>query len=264
MSSMPPISTTTRSTCTTEVSTRSVRSPIPSVPAQYPGHTAWQVEDLNGLLWVTYASHKPGPYGGAVDIFDTDGNLLTPNHFTANAPGGPLANPWGIVRAPANFGAFSNDILIGNVEGGDIDAFDPATGAFLGSLQKPDGAPIVVDGLWDLTFGGGSAANCLSKQLYFDAGPNVPNPAGNGLFGRIIAAGNQGNRQGAGTEGATVPAAKTRIVGPAPLPPATATGPQATAYGWLIDVASTSSSVFTTLVHQGKSNKTVWATGLGA
>jgi uncharacterized protein (TIGR03118 family) len=162
------------------------------VPAQYPVHTAWQVEAINGQLWVTYGSHKPGPYGGVVDIFDTDGHLLTPNHFTANAPGaGPLENPWGIVQAPANFGAFSNDILIGNVEGaGNINAFDPVSGAFLGSLQRPDGTPIANPGLWDLTFGGNTSVNGLSKQLYFDAGPNVPNPTGNGLFGRIIAAGN--------------------------------------------------------------------------
>jgi hypothetical protein len=124
-----------------------------------------------------------------VDIFDTDGHLLTPNHFAANAPGGPLENPWGIVQAPADFGAFSNDILIGNVEGdGNINAFDPATGAFLGQLRHPNGTPIAIPGLWDLTFGGDSPANGLTKQLYFDAGPNVPNPAGNGLFGRIIAA----------------------------------------------------------------------------
>ena len=238
----------------------------PSVPTQYPGHTAWQVEDLNGQLWVTYASHKPGPYGGAVDIFDTDGNLLTPNHFTANAPGaGPLENPWGIVQAPAKFGAFSNDILIGNVEGdGNINAFDPATGAFLGQLQHPDGTPVAIPGLWDLTFGGGSPDNGLSKQLYFDAGPNVPDPAGNGLFGRIIAAGNQRNGQGVGTDNAAVSAAKTAIVGLAPLPSATATDPQATAYGWLIDIAPISSGVFTTLVQQGKSNKTNGETVLGA
>jgi hypothetical protein len=149
------------------------------------------VEDIGGRLWVTYASHKPGPYGGVVDIFDTDGHLLTPNHFAANAPGGPLENPWGMVQAPADFGAFSNDILIGNVEGdGNINAFDPATGAFLGHLTRPDGTVIANPGLWDLTFGGNSAANGLSKQLYFDAGPNVPNPAGNGLFGMIHAAGN--------------------------------------------------------------------------
>jgi uncharacterized protein (TIGR03118 family) len=171
----------------------------PVVPAQYPVHTAWQVEAINGQLWVTYASHKPGPYGGVVDIFDTDGHLLTPNHFAANAPdAGPLANPWGIVQAPADFGAFSNDILIGNVEGaGNINAFDPATGAYLGQLQHPDGTPVAIGGLWDLTFGGDSPANGLAKQLYLDAGPNVPNPAGNGLFGRIIAAGQGGTDRGA-------------------------------------------------------------------
>jgi len=201
-----------------------------------------------------------------VDVFDTDGHLLTPNHFAANAPGaGPLENPWGIVQAPAKFGAFSNDILIGNVEGdGNINVFDPATGAFLGSLQKPDGTPIAIAGLWDLTFGGGSPDNGLSKQLYFDAGPNVPNPAGNGLFGRILAAGNSGNGQGVSTDGAAVRVAQDMMAGLAPLPSASATGPAATAYGWLIDVAPMSSGAFTTLVHQGKSQKTDWATGLGS
>ena len=99
------------------------------------GFGAWQVEDVNGRLFVTFGTFPP-PYGGVVDIFDTDGNLLTPNHFAANAPGaGPLENPWAIVQAPPNFGAFSNDLLIGNVEGaGNINVFDPATGAYLGQL----------------------------------------------------------------------------------------------------------------------------------
>jgi hypothetical protein len=141
------------------------------------------------------------------------------------------------------------------VEGdGNINAFDPVTGAYLGQLQHPDGTPIAIAGLWDLTFGGGSHDNGLSKQLYFDAGPNVPNPAGNGLFGRIIAAGNQRNGQGVGTDNAAVSAAKTTIVGLAPLPSATATDPEATAYGWLLDIAPLSSDVFTTSAHQGKSN----------
>src|SRR5262249_4665278 len=162
-----------------------------------------------------------------------------------------LENPWGIVQAPANFGAFSNAILIGNVEGaGDINAFDPATGAFLGQLQHPDGTPIAIPGLWDLTFGGGSPANGLSKQLYFAVGPTAPDPAGNGLFGRILAAGNSGNGQGVSTDGAAVMAARSAIAGLAPSSPASATGPEATAYGWLIDTTPTSGGVFTTVVHQ--------------
>jgi uncharacterized protein (TIGR03118 family) len=168
----------------------------PNVAGQYPGYSAWQVEEINGRLWVTFAIHTP-PNGGVVDVFDTDGHLLTPNHFAANAGGaGPLENPWGIVQAPADFGAFSHDILIGNVEGaGNINAFNPDTGAFLGPLRHPDGTPIAIPGLWDLTFGGGSHLNGRTNQLFFDAGPNLPDPTGNGLFGMIFAAGH-GEGQG--------------------------------------------------------------------
>jgi hypothetical protein len=129
-----------------------------------------------------------------VDVFDTDGNLLTPNHFAANAPGaGPLENPWAVVQAPANFGAFSNDLLIGNVEGaGNINAFDPATGAYLGQLRRPDGTPVAIAGLWDLVFGTGTPDSGKTDQLFFDGGPNAPDLSGNGLFGVIRAAGDQG------------------------------------------------------------------------
>jgi uncharacterized protein (TIGR03118 family) len=205
----------------------------PNVHSQYPSFTSWQVEDIGGRLWVTFSAHKPGPFGGVVDIFDTDGNLLTPDHFAANAPGaGPLESPWGIVQAPADFGAFSNDILIGNVEGaGNINAFDQGTGAYLGPLTHPDGTPIAIAGLWDLTFGGDSPANGLAKQLYFNAGPNGVSMAGNGLFGRIIAAG-QGHAPG----NTAVPSALVGLAGAGAAPlvsapsggPAIAQGAQAT------------------------------------
>jgi hypothetical protein len=150
------------------------------------------VEDVNDRLYVAFGSLAP-PFGGVVDVFDTDGHLLTPNHFAANAPGaGPLQNPWAIVQAPAHFGAFSNDLLIGNVEGaGNINAFNPDTGAYLGQLRHPDGTPIAIAGLWDLTFASGTPDSGKRNQLFFDAGPNSPNPAGNGLFGVIHPAGDE-------------------------------------------------------------------------
>jgi uncharacterized protein (TIGR03118 family) len=163
-----------------------------------PGHPgAWQVEDApNGNLFVldTEETGPGGQYGGIVDVFDTDGNLLTPNHFAANPLGqGPLEAPWGITQAPANFGEFSNDILVGNDGGpGYIDAFDPMTGAYLGHLTHPDGTPIAIPGLWYLTFGGGTPQTGLTKQLYFVAGPSLEHSTGQGLFGRIIAAGQDG------------------------------------------------------------------------
>lgn len=165
---------------------------VSALLVHHPG--AWGVEDVNGRLIVAFTTSfgpPSGPFGGVVDVFDTDGHLLTPNHFAANAPGaGPLDSPWGIVQAPADFGAFSNDILIGNVAGpGYINAFDPATGAFLGHLTHPDGTPIAIPGLWDMTFGGGTPETGLTKQLYFDAGPSLAQEFGQGLFGRIIVAG---------------------------------------------------------------------------
>jgi uncharacterized protein (TIGR03118 family) len=207
---------------------------------------AWQVEDVDGRLYVAFGTLS-GPFGGVVDVFDTDGHLLTPNHFAANAPGaGPLENPWAIVRAPSDFGTFSNDLLIGNVEGpGYINAFDPATGAYLGQLRHPDGTPIAIAGLWDVVFGTGTPDSGKTNQLFFDAGPNAPDLSGNGLFGRIDAAGDQGHGRGV-----SMAMAQGMIAGPA-----SATGPQATAYGWLIDIAATSGGLSTTIVHQAKNNQ---------
>jgi hypothetical protein len=147
-----------------------------------------------------------------VDVFDTDGRLLTPHHFVSNAPGaGPLENPWGIVHAPADFGPFSNDLLIGNVEGaGNINVFDPHTGRFLGQLKHPDGTPVAITGLWDLVFGGGQPINGRTNDLYFNAGFTAADPAGNGLFGVLRATGDGGQHhtpwdQGDDLDGAILP-----------------------------------------------------------
>ncbi len=157
----------------------------PSVATQSPGSTVFQVENVNNKLFVTFTGFI-APLGGVVDVFDTDGHLLTPNHFAANAPGqGPLDAPWGIVQAPSHFGKFSNDLLIGNVDGdGNINAFDPRTGAFRGSLTHTDGTPIAITGLWDLAFGDGKSHG-KTNELFFTAGFTADDPAGNGLFGII-------------------------------------------------------------------------------
>src|SRR5947199_9215924 len=89
---------------------------------------------------------------------------------------------------------------------GNINAFDPVTGAYLGQLQHPNGTPIAITGLWDLAFGGGSKNNGKTDELFFTAGFTVEDPAGNGLFGKIHAAGDQGKGQGASTDGADVTA----------------------------------------------------------
>jgi len=152
---------------------------------------AWSVQAVNDKLYVTYGDPFHVPTGGVVDVFDTDGHLL--NRLAANAPGaGPLQNPWGIVQAPANFGAYSGDLLIGNVAGlGNINVYDPATDAYLGQLAHPDGTPIAITGLWDLEFGDGTPQGGNTNQLFFDAGPNAPFVSGYGLFGVIDPIGSQ-------------------------------------------------------------------------
>jgi uncharacterized protein (TIGR03118 family) len=155
------------------------------VPA---GLSVYGVQNVNGQLYVTFGSITPFQ-GGAVDVFDTNGNLVS--HFTKNTPAGPLQAPWGIALAPADFNKFSNALLIGNVDDGRISAFDPATQAFLGQLADPAGKPIAIGGLWGLEFGGGSPANGQTNQLFFSAGPNG---YFDGLFGLIHATGEGGGK----------------------------------------------------------------------
>ena len=105
-----------------------------------------------------------GPGNGYVDVYDTQGNLL--RRFASN---GPLDSPWGMVVAPPGFGDFGGALLIGNFGDGRINAFDPNTGAFLGALRGPNGAPLAIEGLWGLLFGNGGNGEDISS-LYFTAG----------------------------------------------------------------------------------------------
>jgi uncharacterized protein (TIGR03118 family) len=163
-----------------------------------PYSWVWSVQAVNGTLYVTFADllNPAGGGGGAVDVFDADGN---PQYqLDANSPGpGRLQNPWGITQAPANFGAFSNDLLVGNVAGdGNINVYDPNTHQYLGQLDQPNGTPIKIKGLWNLEFGDGTPDSGKTNQLFFDAGPNHPGDNTGGLFGVIHAAGDQGGNGG--------------------------------------------------------------------
>jgi hypothetical protein len=60
-----------------------------------------------------------------------------------------------MVVAPAGFGQLGGQLLIGNFGDGKINAFDPVSGALLGSLADTNGAPISIEGLWAVKFGNG-------------------------------------------------------------------------------------------------------------
>src|SRR5207302_7017522 len=102
---------------------------------------------------------------------------------------GPLDSPWGLAIAPARFAGLSAPngdpvLLVGNFGNGRINAFDAATGAFLGGLKDPDGEPIQIDGLWALKVGNGGAGGA-ANTVYFTAGPFGET---HGLFGALTTA----------------------------------------------------------------------------
>jgi uncharacterized protein (TIGR03118 family) len=136
----------------------------PTVPA---GFATFNVQDLDGLLYVTFAAQNGGP-GGFVDIFSESGVWL--KRLTE---GGPLNQPWGLAAAPSDFGALSNTLLISNnVSGnGTINGFNAITGDFVGPVRQ-NGKPIHIDQVWGIGFGGGNANSGAKNELFFTAGPS--------------------------------------------------------------------------------------------
>ncbi len=150
----------------------------PNIPA---GYAPFGIALIDGNLFVTYALQKPdkhddmaGAGHGFVDVYDTDGNLV--RRFASH---GTLNSPWGIARAPQNFGPFSNQILIGNFGDGRINGFG-SDGTFHGQLLTTAGHPVQINGLWSIQFGIAAAAS--PEKLYFTAGTN---DEADGTFGLL-------------------------------------------------------------------------------
>ena len=153
----------------------------PTLPA---GYAPYGVQAIGERIYVAYARQDPqtrkavaGAGLGVVDVFDTTGNMIQ----RLVPAGDRLDAPWGMAMAPADFGPFSNALLVGNAGDGKINAFNLTTGAWMGALSATDGTPITIDGLHGIAFGNG-----LNRQpantLFFAAGP-----AGgtHGAYGRI-------------------------------------------------------------------------------
>jgi uncharacterized protein (TIGR03118 family) len=160
----------------------------PALPA---GYAPFSVHVINNQVWVAYALRTSAPPfrtvdavgNGVVDLFDLSGTFIT-----RVATGGNLDSPWGVAIAPANFGIFSNDILIGNFGNGRINAYDPKTYSYMGQLTDGAGAPLSYASLWELLPGGTLPSNGTSgsggstSNVYFTAGLAGET---HGLFGFI-------------------------------------------------------------------------------
>ena len=136
----------------------------PHTPA---GLAVYGIQTIHGKIYITLGI--PGSKAGAVDVYNPSTKML--KRLSTNRAGGTLDEPWGLAISPSNFGHFSNALLVGNVANGHINAFNPSTGAFLGTLKNTAGKPITLSGLWALEFGGGTTANGGKNQLFFTSGP---------------------------------------------------------------------------------------------
>jgi uncharacterized protein (TIGR03118 family) len=129
---------------------------------QQAGLVPFNVQTLsNGNVAVTYApptrdaqiNAKPGT--GAVAIFDPTGTTLL--QTILGNPNNKLAAPWGITLAPAGFGPFGGDLLVGNFSSmaSEINVFD-SSGNFVDTISIKIGSNMP-GGLWALGFGTGAA-----------------------------------------------------------------------------------------------------------
>ncbi len=158
----------------------------PTIPTT-AGNTfhPFNIQNIGGSLYVMYAKvgsdgrDEEGVGNGFVRRFNTDGV----RDLTFGINNGPLNSPWGVAIAPALFGIFGGALLIGNFGEGNpsIHAFNPTTGAFLGTIQNEAGEGIEIDELWALQFGNGVNGGD-PDTLYFTAGIGEEE---HGLFGSL-------------------------------------------------------------------------------
>jgi uncharacterized protein (TIGR03118 family) len=148
------------------------------------GYAPFNVMVAADKVYVSYAKQDSerhdevaGAGRGRVDVFTLDGVLL--QRLAAH---GVLNAPWGLTIAPAGFGTFSGDLLVGNFGDGRINAFDPATLGFAGALRAPNGRALAIDGLWALLPGNGTEGS--THDVLFTAGPQ---DEAHGLLGLLHA-----------------------------------------------------------------------------
>ena len=147
------------------------------------GYAPFNVQNIGGEIYVTFAKQDgekhdevDGPGLGYVAVFSPLGKFLRQLEH-----GWWLNGPWGLAMAPGDFGPYSHNLLVGQFGSGNIAVYDPVTGRFKGLLMDKTNNPIMIDGLWGLSFAGGGN-NGTATTLYFSAGSDGE---AHGLFGTL-------------------------------------------------------------------------------
>jgi uncharacterized protein (TIGR03118 family) len=150
----------------------------PSVPSTL---SVFGVQDINGMVYVTYAVPNVGA-GGYVDIFKEDGTFVK-----TLIQGLVLNQAWGVALAPADFGPLSNTLLVSNNSvDGTINGFNPTTGKFVGTIRDEHGRKIVLNNLWGVAFGGGTTNNGAANELFVTVGQGIGTAELAGTFASIV------------------------------------------------------------------------------
>jgi uncharacterized protein (TIGR03118 family) len=154
-------------------------------PMLPPHYGPFGIQTIGDRVFVSYGKQQAGStdeaHGrglGIVDAYDLDGNFLG-----RVAQHGQLDAPWGLAMAPAGFGRFGGDLLVGNFGDGHINAYaELPNGHFehRGALRM-NHHKLSISGLWALEFGN-SGLNGDPQTLFFTAGIN---DEADGLFGTI-------------------------------------------------------------------------------
>src|SRR5262249_35484169 len=99
----------------------------PSLP---DGYAPFGIQAIGSSIFVTYGKQDADAHDevdgqslGFVDQYDLQGNLLA-----RVAQRGQLDAPWGLAMAPASFGRYAGDLLVGNFGDGQINAFSQGNG----------------------------------------------------------------------------------------------------------------------------------------
>jgi uncharacterized protein (TIGR03118 family) len=155
--------------------------------AKFPaGYAAFNVQTLlvNGtqMIFVTYANQNTG--GGIVDEFTQNGVFV--KTLINDTAGAHLDAPWGLAVAPAGWGQFGGDLLVGNNNANaaglsEINAYNVQTGAFAGTLTLANGQPFSQTELWGIAFGNGGNAGSKNTLIFSTGGVNNVN----GVIGTI-------------------------------------------------------------------------------
>jgi uncharacterized protein (TIGR03118 family) len=156
----------------------------PGGQKQPGGFEAFNVQTLGQSVFAMYGRQvapdptKPPPAEGRLIEYDANGKYLARWYGR-----GYLNYPWGVAKAPKDFGLYGGCLLVGNFGDGSVVAFHPRWKVALDYVRDANGQRVVIDGLWGLQFGNGESLG-QADHMYFAAGPNKE---ADGLFGKLQA-----------------------------------------------------------------------------